>query len=154
MDYARKHAGELLGTKWYDGEHSTEPSEKWTVSESVRLAIRQIMTDAFSRLVPMKELVESIRKVGEFPIERANLIAETEIKLAQSRGNLEAWKRTGVVKSVNWLLSSLHHKRDECDLNYEAGIIPLGELFPSGVPAPPAHIGCCCSLHIAELNKT
>jgi hypothetical protein len=102
----------------------------------------------------MKELVESIRKVGEFPIERANLIAETEIKLAQSRGNLEAWKRTGVVKSVNWLLSSLHHKRDECDLNYEAGIIPLGELFPSGVPAPPAHIGCCCSLHIAELNKT
>lgn len=153
IDYARKHAGELLGTKWYDGENSTEPSEKWSVSESVCLAIRAIMADAFSHETPMKKLVESIRKAGDFPIERAQLIANTEAKLAQSRGNLEAWKRTGVVKSIKWLMSCQHCDRDECDLNHEAGAIPLGQLFPSGVPAPPAHIGCRCSACVAELNE-
>ena len=153
MNWAKDHAGELLGTKWYDGETGTGPSEKWTVSESTRRAIRQIVTAAFSRETPMRELSESIRLAGGFSEERARLIAETEVKLAQSRGNLEAWKKTGVVKSIKWLLSSLHYDRDECDLNHEAGTIPLGQMFPSGVPAPPAHIGCHCSVSIAELNE-
>jgi hypothetical protein len=153
MDWARDHAGELLGTKWYDGETGAGPSEKWPVSEPVRLAIRKIMTDAFSRLVPMKELVESIRKAGGFPIERAKLIAETEIKFAQSRGNLEAWIKTGVVQSVQSILSMLHVDEDECDLNAEAGPIPIGQLFPSGDVAPPFHIHCRCTLSICEIKE-
>jgi hypothetical protein len=153
MDYAGNHAGELLGTKWYDGEPGAGLSEKWAISESTRLAIREIITEAFSRETPMKELAESIRRAGGFSEEQALVVAETEVKLAMSRGNLEAWKRTGVVKSIRWLRSSLHTVRDECDLNAEAGAIPLGQIFPSGAPAPPAHVGCRCSVSIAELNE-
>ena len=153
MDWARDHAGERLGTKWYDGEASMEPSEKWPVSESVRLAIRRIITEAFSREVPMRELAESIRIAGGFPPDRAKLIAETEVRLAMSHGNLAAWKRTGVVAKIRWLKGSLPRTRDVCDLNVEAGSMPLGSKFPSGDECPPAHIGCCCTAAIAELNE-
>jgi hypothetical protein len=101
----------------------------------------------------MSDLVQRIQAASGVPKERAQLIAYTEVKLAQSRGNLEAWKRTGVVKSIKWLMSCLHCERDGCDLNHEAGAIPLGQLFPSGVPAPPAHVGCRCSACVCELNE-
>lgn len=153
MDWGRDHGGERLGTKWYDGEASMEPSEKWPVPESVRLAIRRIVTDAFSRLVTMKEMTESIRIAGGFTTEQAKLIADTEIRLGQSHGNLAAWKRTGVVRSTKWLKSMLHTVRDCCDLNAEAGIVPIGQAFPSGDECPPAHIGCRCGLGIAELDE-
>jgi hypothetical protein len=145
--------GETLGTKWYDREKSTELGEKCPISESVRLAIRAIIVDAFSRFIPMKNLVKMIQDVSGFSNEQAEIIADTEMKFAQSRGNLEAWKRTGVVKTIRWVLSGVHYDRDECDLNAEAGAIPLGTLFPSGDEAPPAHRGCSCSCAIAELNE-
>lgn len=151
MDWARDHAGERLGTKWYDGESSFESSEKWPVSEPVRLAVRRIMVDAFSRLVPMRELVGSIRVATGFPVEQSKLIVETEIRLAQSHGNLAAWKRTGVVKTVKWVKSSLHTVRDVCDLNVEAGAVLIGQPFPSGDDASPAHIGCCCNIVAVEI---
>jgi hypothetical protein len=153
MDWARDHAGERLGTKWYDGEASMEPSGKWPVSESTRLAIRKIMTEAFSRETPMSRLAQMIEDVSGFSTGQARTVAETEVKLAQSHGNLAAWKRAGVVKSVKWTKSSLHAVRDACDLNVEAGPIPLGQAFPSGDECPPAHIGCCCGAVIAELNE-
>jgi hypothetical protein len=152
MDWARDHAGERLGTKWYDGEGGAEPSEKWPVSESVRLAVRKIMTEAFSREMPMRDLVQRIQTATGFPKERATLIADTEAKFAMARGNIEAWKRTGVIKAVEWVLSADHKEIDECDLNSAAGPIPVGQLFPSGDPAPPAHAGCCCALRITRLN--
>ncbi|MEI9970271.1 MAG: hypothetical protein WDM87_17255 [Terracidiphilus sp.] len=153
MDYARNHAGELLGKKWYDGESGTGPSEKWVVSESTKRIVREIITDAFSRETPINVLAERIHEAAGFSKEQARLVAETEVKLSQSRGNLEAWKRMGTVKSIKWLVSTLHTVRDECDLNAEAGAIPLGQIFPSGAPAPPAHIGCRCSVSIAELYE-
>jgi hypothetical protein len=153
MNWARDHAGELLGTKWYDGESSFDPSNRWPVSESVRLAVREIMTEAFSRATPMSELVSRIQTAGGFPRERAQVIADTEVKFAMAHGNLEAWKKTDIVKSVKWLKSMLHTERDLCDLNAEAGAIPLGQPFPSGDQAPPAHIGCRCIIAIAELNE-
>jgi len=152
MDYAREHAGELLGTKWYDGEPGVGPSEKGAVSESTRMILRGIITDAFSRETRMSDLVQRIQVAGGFSKEQAQLIADTEVKLAQCHGNLAAWQRTGFVKSIKWLKSSLHTVRDECDLNAEVGPIPLGQMFPSGVPAPPAHPACRCTVAIAELN--
>lgn len=152
MAWAREHAGERLGTKWYDGEKSTEPSEKWPVSESVRLAIRQIVTEAFGRATSISELTESIRAASGFTKEQARIVAETEASFAMVRGNYEAWQKTGMVKSVEWTISTfLHTEVDECDLNAAAGAIPFGHPFPSGEIAPPQHPGCRCALALVEL---
>ena len=152
MAWAREHAGERLGTKWYDGEASTELSENWPVSESVRLAIRQIVTEAFGRATPISELTESIRAASGFTKEQARIVAETEASFAMVRGNYEAWRKMGLVRSVKWTISTLlHTERDACDLNREAGAVPFGQPFPSGDIAPPQHPGCRCSLGIVEL---
>ncbi|MGD0154688.1 MAG: phage minor head protein [Terracidiphilus sp.] len=153
MDWARDHAAERIGTKWYDGEKGTGPSEKWAISESTRNRLRGVITEAFSRETSIKELAQRIREAGGFSEERAKLIADTEANMAMSHGNVAAWKKTGVVKSIKWLKSSLHNVPDECDLNADGGAVLLGQAFPSGDEAPPAHPGCRCVVAIAELNE-
>jgi hypothetical protein len=152
IDYAKKRSAELVGMKWVDGDLVTNPNAAMAITDSTRNMIRQAITDAFSREVPFNQLVQTIQNSGAFSEERAKLIADTEMKFAQSRGNLEAWKRSGVIKSIRWLVSGLHYDLDECDLNVEAGPIPIGEAFPTGDEAPPAHPRCGCVAALAELN--
>ena len=151
MDYAKDRAAELVGMRWVDGELVPSPNAAMTITEPTRNMIRKVITDAFERETPLNRIVEMIQDAGVFSEERAQLIADTEIKFAQSRSNLEAWKKSGVVKSVRWVTSSLHDVMDECDENEEAGAVPLGSNFPSGVQSPPAHPQCRCVSLIAEL---
>jgi len=154
MDYARNRGAELVGMKWVNGVLVQNPRAAMAITDSTRDMLRQILTEAFEQETPMNELAARIQATGVFSEERARFIAETEVKFAQSRGNLEAWKKTGVVKSIEWLVSMLHEddEEEECTENEDEGPIPLGELFPSGDPAPPAHPRCRCSAHIVELN--
>lgn len=155
MDYARKRGAELVGMKWVDGELVQNPNAAMAITDSTRNMLREILTDAFSREVPMSELVASIQAAGVFSEERAKFIADTEIRFAQARGNLEAWIKTGVVQTVKWLLSMLHvdDPDEECTINHDEGPIKLGEAFPSGDPAPPAHPRCRCGLGIATIKE-
>jgi hypothetical protein len=155
MDYASRRGAELVGMKWVDGVLVQNPNAAMAVTDSTRNMLRRILTEAFSKETPMSELVDAIQKAGVFSEERAKLIAHTEVKFAQSRGNLEAWIKTGVVKTIKWLLSMLHvdDGEEECTENADAGDIPLGEAFPSGDPAPPAHPGCICSAAVATLHE-
>lgn len=152
QDYARARGAELVGMKWVNGELVQNPNADMAITDSTRNMLREILTDAFKREVPMNELASRIQTAGVFSEERAKFIAETEIKFAQSRGNLQAWIRSKIVKSVKWLLSSLHTDMDECDENHEAGAIEIGKAFPSGDPAPPAHPRCQCTAAIAEID--
>lgn len=152
QDYAHARGAELVGMKWVDGELVQNPNADMAITDSTRNMLREILTDTFKREVPMNELASRIQQAGVFSEERAKFIAETEVKFAQSRGNLEAWKRSKIVKSIKWLLSSLHADMDECDENHEAGAIEIGKAFPSGDPAPPAHPRCMCSASIAEIE--
>lgn len=47
---------------------------------------------------------------------------------------------------VTWVVEDLDGPCPDCDDNALAGAIPLGELFPTGQAAPPAHPGCRCVL--------
>jgi hypothetical protein len=153
MDYARNRGAEMVGMKWVDGELVQNPNAAMAITDSTRNMLREILTEAFSREVPMSELAARIQQAGVFSEERAKLIAEQEAKMAMSGGNLEAWKKTGIVKAVLWLLSSLHDDDDECDSNHDAGPVPLGQAFPSGDEVPPAHPRCRCTASIASLNE-
>ena len=155
MDYARKRGAELVGMKWVDGELVQNPNAAMAITDSTRNMLREILTDAFSQEVPMSELVSRIQAAGVFSEERAKFIADTEIRFAQARGNLEAWIKSGVVQTVKWLLSMLHEddETEECTINHDKGAIPVGDLFPSGDPAPPAHPRCRCGLVAATLKE-
>jgi hypothetical protein len=152
MDYARDRGAEMVGMKWVDGVLVQNPNAAMAITDSTRNMLREILTEAFSRETPMSELVQRIQAAGVFSEKRAKLIATTEVKFAMARGNIEAWKKTGVIQAVEWVLSADHEVDDECDENAEAGQVPVGEAFPSGDVAPPQHPACLCALRIVHLN--
>ena len=141
-DYARDRSAEMVGMKWVDGELVQNPNAAMAITDSTRNMLRDAITEAFEREAPLQELTERIKNAGVFSEERAQLIADTEVKYAQSGGNYAAWEKSGIVESVRWLVRSTHDVQDECDLNEAAGAVKLGELFPSGVRCTPAHPQC------------
>lgn len=81
-----------------------------------------------------------------FGRQRARLIAITETTRAYAEGNMLMWAKSGYVIGTTW-----HTVRDNdvdalCQMNEQAGVVPLGQDYPSGHKAPGAHPGCRCYL--------
>jgi hypothetical protein len=47
---------------------------------------------------------------------------------------------------VRWVVDDIDGPCPDCDDNALAGPTPLGQPFPTGQVAPPAHPGCRCVL--------
>ena len=142
MDWAAERAAEMVGMKWGpDGTLIPNPDAKWQISETTRNDIRQIVKDAFADETKMADLESSIRDAGAFSESRAAMIAKTEVKFAQVGGNAEAWKQSGLVKKLAWLMSADHEIPCDCEDN-EDEVVEFGEPFPSGDFYPPVHPRC------------
>ena len=79
------------------------------------------------------------------------LIARTETQMASNAGALAGYKASGVVESTQWLTAEDDLVEEECLANGAAGpngdgVLPLGDVYPSGDDAPPAHPRCRCVL--------
>lgn len=124
-DYAHDRAAELVGMKWVDGELVPNPNAAMRIDESTRNMVRQTISDAFTAETPVGNLAAELQSSHAFSEKRARLIAENEVRQAQIRGNLEAWKASGVVETFNWLLSGDHEVCDICDSYAEGSPYPL-----------------------------
>lgn len=154
-DWAAKRAAEMVGMKFdEDGDLVPNPHAKWNIAATTRDEIRDLVKQAFEEETKIEDLKAAIEKAIEderaFGPARASMIARTEVVHAQVRGNFEAWKASGLVKSTRWVMSADHDIEDECDENAEK-VVALGELYPSGVAAPPAHPNCRCALIAHEI---
>jgi len=152
MDWAAERAAELVGMKFdADGTLIPNPNAKWVIADSTRDEIRRIVKEAFADETKMVDLEASIRDAGAFSESRAAMIARTEVKMAQVGGNFEAWKQSGMVKQLAWLLSDDHVEGCDCDDNEDA-VVEFGEEFPSGDLYPPVHPHCWCSCMAASIE--
>ena len=110
-----------------------------TTIEDVRRLVGLQASEGWS----MARLAEEIGRLSEdIAPNRARMIAVTETARAQSLGAMLAYQESGVVTGLSWLVS------DPCPIcaaNRDA-VVPLGEAFPSGHTAPPAHPACRCSI--------
>lgn len=79
---------------------------------------------------------------------RAEIAARTETAGAYSQGSLDSWRASGVVggKSWSWTGDEEDCPSGVCGENEAAGVIALGDTFPSGDDGPPAHPNCICCL--------
>jgi hypothetical protein len=145
QQWAKKRAAELVGKKWVDGELVDNSRAKWAISDTTRDIIRDEIQTALGKETWMHDLIASLEESTAFSSSRAEMVARTEVSRAQVTGTLEAWKKTGVVKTVSWH-NSVDDPCDECVGNAEAGEVELGRQFPDGSIAPPAHPRCRCSL--------
>lgn len=158
QDYATERAAELIGMKYdADGNLITNPNAKWAISETTRDEIRELVADAFAQSTDRNEIKaaiqESLRKQSEgngiFSAGRASMIARTEIMRAQTSGNFEMWKKSGLVKSIKWSTSEDEKVCEECSGN-DGKVVKIGQAFPSGAKFPPDHPSCRCVAIVHE----
>lgn len=143
-DWAHDRAAELVGMKRLNsGRLVPNPDARWNISDHTRDEVRRIVEEGFEKKTTMAELADTIQSAGAFGSARAGLIANTEVIRSENQGNLSAWRQTGLVVSVDWMLSADHPEDAtcECSDNADDGPYPVNE-----VPELPAHPGCWCSL--------
>lgn len=134
--WALDHAGELISDDGAEG----------ILSESTRAMLRRTIADAFDQGLTADDLANQLSDDYAFSEERADLIAETELRTADSNGYLEGAKATGLELQKHWIAEP--DCCDDCQENEDAGFIDLDDEFPSGDDAPQAHPHCRCALGI------
>jgi hypothetical protein len=147
--YAKDRAAEMIGKKYVDDELIGDSNAEFVISDTTREDIKDIVENAFEQNMSSSQLKTAIEEATTFGPERAELIAKTEVALAQVQGNLAVWKETGLVKTVNIVLSANHYLTDECDVISDGGPYPINEM-----PFIPAHPRCQCVIVAAEINET
>jgi HK97 family phage portal protein len=118
----------------------------------------------------LQELTETVDGVYSFADERrAGMIAQTETYRAANFANKEAWRQSGVVKTVQWYTAEDEKVCAFCAGMEEKGAQPidsnfldLGESFEAGgkiftadyddVAAPPLHPLCRCYVRPSETS--
>lgn len=116
------------------------------IEETTRESLRALITKAFEDGLSPQQIADAIEESFSFSPARAELIARTELADNQMDAALDTWRESGVVQKKQWILGSEHGVPDDCDLNADAGAIPVDESFPSGDDAPTAHPGCVCDV--------
>lgn len=144
VDWAADRAAELVGRRRVGATmqlvHNAPP---WAISESTRDGLREIVVRAVSDGWSADELAQQVTDSWLFDPERAETIARTELAMAHVAGTMAAWRRAGVAGKRS-IMSDLHDQDDICDINAEAGVIPMDASFPSGDDGPPYHPRCEC----------
>jgi hypothetical protein len=150
--YARERAAEMVGKKYVGGQLVDNPNAKWSISDTTRETLRDIIAKAISHSWNMATIEAKITQSGIFSPSRAEMIARTEINRARNSSVLEAARvaqDAGVGKySKQWTLGD--NPCVYCQENAAEGEIELDEFFASGDDSPPLHPHCECDLDIIE----
>lgn len=133
--YAEKRSAELIKSGADGGE----------LIEATRDMIRGTVLSAIEDGWSNDRLKQAITESYAFSPKRAEVIARTELQMADSAGAMAGYRVSGVVEKKQWLLSNdTEEVCDICQDNADAGAIDLDEDFPSGDDAPPQHPQCRC----------
>lgn len=144
VTYAKDRAAEMIGKKWVGDVLVDNPDAKWTITEATREAIRAEVQSAIISGISVDDLAKSIRENFAFSADRAKLIARTEVVNASVKGNMIAWRESGIVVGKRVILAELPCQI--CKDNAAIGVIPLDATFPSGDDAPAFHPRCECDV--------
>jgi len=110
-------------------------TQLWVV-KTIRESLKQnLSSEEIARLI--KSYVVKISK------ERADLISEHETALTMGEMEAEVYRRSGI-SLMKWITANDELTCSICMGNGNAGEIPVGALFPSGVLTTPAHQRCRC----------
>jgi hypothetical protein len=115
------------------------------IPDSTRTMLRGTVMQALNDGWDQETLTDNIINSRAFAPERAALIAGYELGNALGKGDLAAWKSSGVVIGKQWITADDEIVSDECNANAAQGVIPIDEAFQSGDDAPLAHPYCRCS---------
>ena len=142
VDWAKNRAAELVGKKIQpDGTVVDNPDTKWSIAESTRTMLKADVTDAMDQGLSAGALADKISQSYAFSPARAETISRTEIRTADTQGNLIGWKQSGVVAGKEWLAHD--GCCDDCQA-LDGQQVGIDEQFDDG--DPPAHPNCRCTV--------
>lgn len=113
------------------------------IDESTRNMLREKIAAGLESGAMREDIIDSIS--GIFDKDRATLIADTEVAMANGQGALAGYKEAkaaGVKLKKVWVCDS--NPCPICEENQNAGAIEVEDEFPSGDDAETAHPGCLC----------
>jgi len=151
IDYAAARGAEMVGRRYdADGNLVDHPSADWAITDTMRDVLRNEIRVAVGTHMDVDKLADHIADTGAFSDYRAEMIARTEVSMAQNQGILEAGRQAQAagldVKKV-WTLGD-----NPCPLCEDAaaeGQIDLDEDFGGDAgDAPPLHPNCECTLDL------
>ena len=116
------------------------------LDETTKDFLRPTIESAIEDGLTVDELAEALQDNYAFSDTRAMTIARTELAFADSQGNYESWKSTGVVVGKKSILGTNENHGDDDIANAEQGIVPFDALFQSGHLMPPYHPNCICDV--------
>lgn len=151
--WAQDRAAEMVGKKWVDGELVDNPNAEWVITDSTRDMIQGMVASGTDEGLTMDELAAQLEDSFAFSEERAMMIARTETAMADMAGQMNAYQESGVVEGTEWSTSNDDLVSEMCQANADAGVVPLGQMYPSGDSAPPAHPNCRCCVIAALMPE-
>ena len=147
-DIARDYAAELVGKRYVDGELVDNPDARYQIEDTTRDAIREAIADGLDENIGNEAIADEIADIGAFSDDRAELIAFTEIRDANSAAAVEGYRiardEAGVNVKKEWILGP--NPCEICQENADAGAIDVDDDFPSGDSEPTAHPNCECAV--------
>ena len=132
--WAERRAADLITSDGAGGE----------LVDATRNLIRSTIEQAVNEGWSTQKLAKALREHYAFSPARAAVIARTELAMAESQGNLQAYIASGVVQKKTWILDP-----DPCPVciaNAAQGAIPLLQAFQGGVMTAPQHPNCRCAI--------
>ncbi len=112
------------------------------VADDLRARLQRALQAADGDVTTLVEGVSSAYR--EWKTTRAEPLARHNASAAHSRGRFTA----APPGKLRWVVDGEEGPCPDCDDNALAGAIDRGEIFPTGQPYPPAHVGCRCIIAV------
>jgi hypothetical protein len=144
QNLSTKHVASLVGKKVLkDGSIVDNPNTAYNIMDTVR---NDIATSIKTSLGLGETTDEAVQRMSDIidPVDRAELIAQTESVNAYNAGLMEFGNQSDAV-GKEWETAGAE---DECADNEAEGPIPFDDDFVSGDSEPTAHPRCRCALRL------
>lgn len=93
--YGRERGAELIGMKWVDGELVENPNAEWAISHTTRDRTNELLQEAMSEGWSPQRFAERLEESGLYDESRAEMIARTEVAIAQNSGQIDTMREAG-----------------------------------------------------------
>ena len=149
LEFARTRGAEYVGMlRQSDGSLLPDPNPKRAITDATREMLRADIADAVEQGLSVKDLTAKFQESAAFGEARARTIAQTELLNASAEGAWIGYQASGV-QFKRWFAGNEGESDDglcdACQLNEDAGVIPMDDAFPSGHMHPVAHPHCRCA---------